>query len=66
MENISKEYIEQHYRVAALSYCSAVNEDERHKSMREMADLERTAAEFYGFSYADQLGEELRREVAAE
>ena len=64
MEKISKEYIEKHYRVAVLSYRTAVNEDERHRAMREMADLERTASEFYGFEYADQLGEELRKEVA--
>ena len=65
MEKISKEYIEEHYRVAELSYKTAVNEDERHRAMREMADLERTASEMYGFDYADRLGEELRKEVAS-
>lgn len=61
MKKISKDYIEQRYEVAILSYRTAVNEDERHRAMREMAELERTASEMYGFDYADRLGEELRR-----
>lgn len=65
MEKISKDYIEQRYEVAILSYRTAVNEDERHRAMREMAELERTASEMYGFDYADRLGEELRKEVAS-
>ena len=64
MKKISKDYIEQRYEVAILSYRTAVNEDERHRAMREMAELERTASEMYGFDYADRLGEELRKEVA--
>lgn len=64
MKKISKDYIEQRYEVATLSYRTAVNEDERHRAMREMAELERTASEMYGFDYADRLGEELRKEVA--
>lgn len=64
MEKISKDYIEQRYEVVILSYRTAVNEDERHRAMREMAELERTASEMYGFDYADRLGEELRKEVA--
>lgn len=65
MKKISKDYIEQRYEVAILSYRTAVNEDERHRAMREMAELERTASEMYGFDYADRLGEELRKEVAS-
>lgn len=52
---MEKEYIEKEYRLAALDYRTARNEDEQWNARKAMARLERIAAQAYGFEYADSL-----------
>lgn len=54
---MTREMIEQQYRVAALDYQTAHSEDEQWGARKRMADLERTASVLYGFDYADSLDE---------
>jgi hypothetical protein len=50
-----KEYIEERYRLAYLDYQTARTENEQFAARKEMARLERFAAEDYGYDYADEL-----------
>ena len=55
-ENIfSKESIEKEYNFAWFDFCMAHTDDDQWKARKRMARLERTAAEMYGFDYADSL-----------
>lgn len=54
---LSKEYLEQEYKQSILEFKSAINEDARWQARKEMASLERCAAEMWGYSYADELHE---------
>lgn len=48
-------YLDEQYRLAVLDFQTAHSEDEQWSARKRMADVERTAAELYGFSYADSL-----------
>lgn len=50
-----KDYLDEQYRLAVLDYQTAHNEDEQWQARKQMAQTERTAAELYGFEYADSL-----------
>lgn len=50
---LSKEYLEQEYKQSILEFKGAINEDARWQARKEMASLERCAAEMWGYSYAD-------------
>ena len=52
---ISKQRIEEEYRLAFLDYKTAKNEEEQWSARRAMARLEKIAMEDYGFEYADSL-----------
>lgn len=54
---LSKEYLEQEYKQSILEFKGAINEDARWQARKEMASLERCAAEMWGYSYADELHE---------
>lgn len=53
--NVSKEYIQEQYRLAYLDFKTAHNEDEQWSARKQMAKLEGLAAETYGFAFADTL-----------
>lgn len=48
-------YLDEQYRLAVLDFQTAHSEDEQWSARKRMADVERTASELYGFSYADSL-----------
>lgn len=50
-----KDYLDEQYRLAVLDYQTAHNEDEQWQARKQMAQTEKTAAELYGFEYADSL-----------
>ena len=50
-----KEYLKQQYQLAVLDYQCARTENEQWQARKSMADTERTAAELYGFDFADSL-----------
>ena len=52
---LSKELIEQEYKFAWFDFCMAHTDDDQWEARKRMARLERTAAEMYGFDYADSL-----------
>ena len=52
---ISKQRIEEEYRLAFLDYKTAKNEEEQWYARKAMARLEKIAMEDYGFEYADSL-----------
>ncbi len=52
---LSKEYLEQHYKLAVSNYQLAHNEEEQWQARSIMANLEHCASEMYGFDYADTL-----------
>lgn len=54
---MTKQMIEQQYKVAVLDYQIARNKDEQWGARKRMADLERTASVLYGCDYADSLDE---------
>lgn len=53
---MDKSYIEKEYKLAALSFKTAANENEQWEARKTMARLEAIAAQCYGFDYADSLG----------
>lgn len=52
-----KQYIESQYNLAMLDFRAAGTEDAQWEARKQMADLERLAAELFGFQYADELHE---------
>lgn len=52
---ISKQRIEEEYRLAVLDFKLAKNEEEQWNARKAIARLERIAMEDYGFEYADSL-----------
>lgn len=60
---LSKELIENEYKFAWFDFCMAHTEDDQWKARKRMARLERTAAEMYGFDYADSLLERAKANV---
>lgn len=50
-----REYLREQYRLAMLDFKCAANEDEQWAARKAMAKVERTAAELYGFDFADSL-----------
>ena len=48
-------YLDEQYRLAVLDFQTAHSEDEQWSARKRMAQTERTAAELYGFEYADSL-----------
>lgn len=52
---MDRDYLDRQYRQAVLEYRTARTEDEQWRARKTMARLERTAAELYGYDYADQL-----------
>ena len=57
---LSKELIEKEYKFAWFDFCMAHTEDDQWKARKRMARLERSAAEMYGFGYADSLLEQAK------
>lgn len=55
MVTVTKEYIEQQYRLAWLDFASAKSDDAQWQARKTMARLEQIASETYGFDYADGL-----------
>lgn len=55
MQNHTKDYIEEQYHLALLDFKTAKNEDEQFAARRVLANLEKLAAEAFGFDYADSL-----------
>lgn len=62
MKEITKQYIEEQYRLAVLDFQTAKNEEEQFAARRSMAKLEALAAEAYGFDYADSLQQKMKGE----
>ena len=60
---LSKELIENEYKFAWFDFCMAHTEDDQWQARKRMARLEKTAAEMYGFDYADSLLERAKTEV---
>ncbi len=58
---MNKHTIEFLYDVAILDFKTSHSNDDKWDARRRMANLERTAAELYGFEYADKLAQ--RKEV---
>ena len=54
---LSKKYLEREYHQAILEFKGAINEDARWQARKAMANLERCAAEMWGFQYAEELHE---------
>lgn len=52
---ITKEYIEEQYKLAVLEYKTAWNEEEQLVSLNTMARLERLAFVSFGSDYSDNL-----------
>jgi hypothetical protein len=52
---ITKEYIEEQYKLAVLDYKSAWNEEEQLIALNTMSSLEDAAAEFFGVDYSENL-----------
>lgn len=50
-----KKYLEDQYKLAVLDFKCAKDENEQWAARRAMAKLERTAADLYGFEFADSL-----------
>lgn len=59
---MSKQYIEEQYRLAYLDFEIAKNENEKWDALRRMHRLVNLAAEMYGFDYADTLSALSRHE----
>ena len=58
---MDKNYLQEQYRLAVLSFRTAHTEDEQWKYRKYMASLERTAMELYGFDFADTLHENVEK-----
>ena len=58
--NLSKRYIEQHYKNALMDYVTARNEDEKWCARKIMAMLERDAIEMHGADYVNSLRDKLQ------
>lgn len=54
---LSKDYLEREYHQAILEFKGAINENTKWQARKAMANLERCAAEMYGYNYADELHE---------
>lgn len=52
---MTKDRIEEEYKLAVLSYKYAIDEDEEMKYLREMGDLERWAYDLYGPEYCQEV-----------
>ena len=52
---MDKQYFTNQYRLAVLNYKTAHNEDEQWEARKNMARLERTASELFGFEFADEM-----------
>lgn len=52
---ITKEYIEEQYKLAVLDYKTAWNEQEQFVSLNTMARLEKLAFVLFGSDYAENL-----------
>lgn len=52
---MSKEYLENEYKIAVLDFKLARSEDEQWQARKTMAKIECLAMEIYGFKYADEL-----------
>lgn len=52
---MSKEYIEEQYKLAVSDFKTAKNEDEQWSARKAMAKLEQIAVQMFGFEYADSL-----------
>lgn len=50
-----RDYLDEQYKIAVLDYKCAHSEGEQWDARKRMAQAERTAAELYGFDFADQL-----------
>ena len=50
-----KDYLDEQYRLAVLDFQTAHSEDEQWQARKQMANVERTASELYGFEFADNL-----------
>lgn len=52
---MTKEYIEEQYRLAVSDFKVARTEDEQWEARKTMARLEQLASENFGFSYSESL-----------
>lgn len=52
---MDKDYLDRQYRQAVLEYRAAKNPADQWQARQMMARLERTAAELFGFEFADDL-----------
>lgn len=50
-----RDYLDEQYRLAVLDFQTAHSEDEQWQARKQMANVERTASELYGFEFADNL-----------
>lgn len=55
IQKLTKEYLQREYKQAILDFKGAINENEQWQARKSMAQLERLAAEMYGFDFADKL-----------
>ena len=53
-----RQYLQEQYALAMLDFKCAADEDEQWTARKAMAKIERTAAELYGFNFADSLRNE--------
>lgn len=60
---MTKEYIEEQYKLAILDFKTARNEDEQWNARKTMARLEQIAMQEYGFEYADFLHDKLCSQI---
>ena len=58
--NLSKRYIEQHYKNAIMDFLTAQNDDEKWCARKIMASLEKDAIEMYGSDYINSLRDKLQ------
>ena len=52
---MDKTYLLIQYHCAVLDFMAAKNEDEQWKARKEMARIEQTAGELFGFEFVDEL-----------
>lgn len=62
MENVTKDYLKEQYKIAISDFKTARNENEQFKAREDMARIERLAIESYGFDFCDQI-HELSKEI---
>lgn len=60
---MDREYLEREYAQASLEFAAAGSEADQWQARKVMAGIERTAAELFGFDFADSLHEKYCRKL---